>query len=75
MKRTTMILFGIAISLFFAATCVRAQGSAFSYQGQLVRSGHPANGLYEMDFTLFDAATNGNSVGTSVFVAGAIKSG
>ena len=67
MKRITIILFTVA--LCFAAVCLRAQSSAFTYQGQLIQSGNPANGLYEMEFTLFDAETNGNQVGTSVAVA------
>ena len=39
---------------------------SFTYQGRLTESGHPANGLYEMSFTLFDAPTNGNQVGDTV---------
>jgi hypothetical protein len=44
-------------------------GSSFTYQGRLDAGGNPANGLYEMQFTLFDALTNGNQVGLSVTVA------
>jgi hypothetical protein len=39
-----------------------AQGSAFTYQGRLNDSGGAAPGNYDLQFTLFDAATNGNSV-------------
>ena len=38
-----------------------AQGTAFSYQGQLAISGAPATGSYDMTFTL-DSALNGGSV-------------
>jgi hypothetical protein len=39
-----------------------AQGSAFTYQGSLNDSGSAASGNYDLKFTLFDAATNGNTV-------------
>lgn len=38
-----------------------AQGptsTAFTYQGQLLRSGEPANGLFDMEFNLYDASGN-----------------
>jgi hypothetical protein len=47
----------------------RAEGTAFAYQGRLQSGGSPANALYEMSFGLYDAATNGNLVGTPVTVA------
>ena len=37
-------------------------GTAFTYQGRLNAGGQPANGLYDFQFSLWDAATNGNSV-------------
>ena len=40
-----------------------AQGTAFTYQGQLDSSGSPATGIYDLQFTIYDAATNGNVVG------------
>jgi len=44
-----------------------AQGTAFTYQGRLNDSGSPANGNYDLEFTLFDAATtNGNQIGGTV---------
>jgi hypothetical protein len=45
------------------------QGTAFTYQGRLESGGSVANGLYEMSFELYDAAANGNVVGTPVNVA------
>ena len=50
-------------SLFaVVALPVGAQGTLFSYQGQLNASGRPAGGLYDMRFTIWDALTNGNLV-------------
>ena len=37
-------------------------GSAFTYQGKLADGGNPAGGSYDLQFTLYDAATNGNLV-------------
>jgi hypothetical protein len=45
-------------------------GTAFSYQGQLQPSGGSANGLYDFQFSLWDAVTNGNLVGATQAVAG-----
>ena len=42
-----------------------AQSTAFSYQGRLNDGGVPANGIYDLQFTIYDALTNGNAV-TSV---------
>lgn len=50
-------------SLFaVVALSVGAQGTLFSYQGQLNSSGRPAGGFYDMRFTIWDALTNGNLV-------------
>src|SRR5882757_2850482 len=39
-----------------------AQGTAFTYQGRLSDGGAPANGNYDLRFTIYNAATNGNVV-------------
>src|SRR5450631_4192635 len=36
-----------------AADSLRAQGTAFTYQGQLNDSGSPADGRYDLTFTLY----------------------
>jgi len=44
-----------------------AQGTAFSYQGQLSVSGSPANGSFDLTFTIYDSTNNpGNVIGGSV---------
>ena len=45
------------------------QSAAVTYQGRLSHSNLPANGPYEMQFALFDAATNGVGVGKPISVA------
>jgi hypothetical protein len=47
------------------ASSAFGQGTAFTYQGSLTDSGSPANGNYDMEFYLRDAASGGNPVGTT----------
>src|SRR5438093_498206 len=46
-----------------------AQGTAITYQGRLTQGTNPASALYEMQFTIFDAPTNGHQIGVPVSVA------
>ena len=46
-----------------------AQPSAFTYQGRLTETGQPANGSYDLQFYLRAAATAGNPVGATNFLA------
>src|SRR3954469_9208460 len=41
-----------------------AQGTAFTYQGLLTEQGSPANGVYDLRFTLYDALSGGNPIGS-----------
>ena len=41
-------------------------GTAFTYQGHLKDSGSPANGVYDFEFKLYDAAGGGAQVGSTV---------
>jgi len=59
----------LIFTLFFLAACsiaTRAQTASFTYQGKLTDSGLAANGSYQMQFALFDAASGGNQIGASV---------
>ena len=47
------------------ATAV-ALGTAFTYQGQLIKDGVPANGSCDIRFILYDAGVGGNQVGPIV---------
>ena len=42
-----------------------AQGAAFTYQGVLHDAGSPANGVYDLRFAVYDAASGGLSAGTN----------
>ena len=49
------LLFAICLSVF-------AQGTAFTYQGQLQNNGSPASGTYNLTFSLFDTNTSGVAI-------------
>lgn len=42
----------------------------FSYQGRLTQNGAPANGSFDFEFALFDAALAGNQVGATLLEPG-----
>lgn len=59
----------VAIPLILAAGAIRAQfalGTGFSYQGQLVEGGSPADGLFDFEFRLFDDPAAGAQQGPTV---------
>src|SRR5215471_10593812 len=41
-----------------------AQSTAFTYQGRLNNGANPANGLYDLGFAVYDAATGGTPQGS-----------
>ncbi len=47
------------------STC-SAQGTAFTYQGRLSDNGAPANGSYDLQFTVFGALSGGSPVAGSI---------
>jgi Kelch motif protein len=59
----------MAALLVWAAPAAAAPpvGTAFTYQGRLSDNGVPANGLYDLEFQLFDQATGGELLGTLQF--------
>ncbi|HQU83268.1 MAG TPA: hypothetical protein PKY59_09100 [Pyrinomonadaceae bacterium] len=56
----------IFLLLFAGISAVSAQTSAFSYQGRLNDNTLPANGTYEMEFKLFDSASGGTQVASTI---------
>ena len=53
----------LAAALALSTPSVSAQGTAFTYQGRLADSSRPANGSYDLQFSLFTQATDGSRVG------------
>lgn len=66
MKRSygRALVFCVMGLLFSSSTAFAA--SAFTYQGRLNVSGFPANGVYDLQFRLFDAPTDGTQIGSTV---------
>ena len=57
-KALLLLPFCLFAGLLFS-TGVRAQSTAFNYQGQLSDGGSPATGRYEFQFTLWDSVSAG----------------
>jgi hypothetical protein len=49
----------VSLILLIASHTALAQDSTFTYQGRLTDGGVPANGTFELEFKLFDAASGG----------------
>ncbi len=62
-KRHTL---SIILSLFLFAISASAQGSAFSFQGRLNDGANPANGGYDLQFSLLTAVTGGTQIGPTI---------
>jgi hypothetical protein len=67
MSKNLIINLVLWISLLsFGAAGIFAQTSGFVYQGKLTDGGAAANGTYQFEFRLFDAASGGNQIGNAV---------
>jgi hypothetical protein len=62
--KSTLIL--IALSLYVGANWAVAFDTAITYQGQLLNSGSPANGTYNMIFKLFNNSTGAGTPAATV---------
>ena len=56
------LLLPVCLALLAPAAPALAQGTAFTYQGRLTTAGVPAEGPYEMRFTLYAAVAGGGAV-------------
>lgn len=68
----------VALPLVLVTTIVgsaAAQGSAFTYQGQLKDGGVPASGNYDLSFSMWDDPAAGNQVGPTVNLPGSAVTG
>ena len=66
-KKTTFGLSLLLSVMFLSCGLAAAQTTIFSYGGKLPASVTPANGTFEMEFRLFDAAVGGNQIGANCF--------
>ncbi len=65
MKNQLLNFVAGAVCCLCLAFAVTAQTTSFVYQGNLVFSGQPANGNFDFEFALFDAATAGSQLGST----------
>lgn len=68
--KTLRILLLCAAALGSTLLPAHSQGTAFTYQGVLSQAGVAQNGLHDFTFTLYNAATDGQAVGTPNAVEG-----
>jgi hypothetical protein len=66
-RKLILILASLALAMGWLGAA--HLGTAFTYQGRLADRGSPANGQYDLQFVLFDAADGGNAVGPTNFIA------
>jgi len=68
MKTSTKLALGTVLwaAIFLHPAAALAQGTAFTYQGRLDAEGAPAHGLYDLRFTVHDAASGGNQWGPAL---------
>jgi len=57
------LILGMAIT---STTSARAQVTAFTYQGRLDDGGAPANGIYDLRFAIYNAASGGAQQGAAL---------
>jgi hypothetical protein len=57
-----------ALLIAAASAAASPLGTAFSYQGQLLKNGSPYQGNADGIFRLFDAATSGSQVGSTISI-------
>ena len=60
-----LIRFSALFFILLAASAGLAQTTSFTYQGRLTEANNPANGSYDLQFALFDAASGGTQIGGS----------
>jgi hypothetical protein len=58
-----LVALALLATLNAQLSTVFAQGTAFTYQGRLNDGSGPATGIYDLRFTIYDAATSGSVVG------------
>ncbi|HEY3861631.1 MAG TPA: tail fiber domain-containing protein [Verrucomicrobiae bacterium] len=68
--KVNLIVVAAACSLFAFARPAQAQGTAFTYQGQLSSGANTANGTFDVKFTLFSANAGGSAIAGPVTKTG-----
>lgn len=68
--RRLRVCLGIFLLCIAGSAFGQPVGSAFTYQGELVEHGVPADGSRDFEFRLFDSETGGSQIGTTQTLTG-----
>ena len=71
----SLLLLALLSTLNYPLSTTHAQGTAFIYQGRLNDGTNPATGIYDLQFTIYDAATGGAAHGVLTNAATGITNG
>ena len=66
MNRVIFQFLALCLVVLWLTAIVAAQSTEFTYQGRLLSGDVPANGNHDFEFTLWDAETSGNQIGSTV---------
>jgi len=73
MKAKITLLAAVTFCCFLTTSpSVFAQGTLFTYQGQLTASNGPAHGTYNMTFKLWNASSGGTQAGSTITTNGVV---
>jgi hypothetical protein len=75
MNRSTLLALGCSALMAAAARAQTPLGTAFTYQGRLTSGGVAQTASFDFQFALFDAATAGNQLGSTISQAAVSVSG
>src|SRR5947207_3097841 len=60
------ILLAALMGTFLAVPSANAQGTLFNYQGRLTDNGIPANGIYDVKFSIYAGPAGGSALADSI---------
>src|SRR5262245_7399696 len=58
-------LVAIVLFILMLSSITSAQTTGFTYQGRLADGGAPANGVYDLQFGLWDSQSSGKQIGST----------
>src|SRR6266550_3507881 len=66
MKRKLITLCSFVLAFASVQLSAAPLGTAFTYQGRLTDGANPANGRYDLQFSIYDGLSLGNQIGSVV---------
>jgi hypothetical protein len=72
MKTKILLFASVVFCCLTMCPSVFAQGTAFTYQGQVMSSNSPAHGTYDLTFKLWNASSGGAQVGGTITAPGTV---